>query len=411
MTGNRRTPDAGHPASSRMLAVFIKEFREIFRDRRTVISVVVSPLLITPAMFFFLGAIIHNESKKEGSRIYDIGIVESSASPGLTRAIGELPQVSVRYITRQEAETAIAQRKMTAAVVLAPSTDVLAKQYKPVPIELLLDAGDESSQAAASRLSSGLGKIGEHVVATRLSDRGLPPQFASPFSIRQTPIKAGGSMTSMLLATMLPYLLVVSSFGGAIYASFDQVAGEKERGTLETLLVSPATRREIVLGKFAAVAAVCVISSILSVTGVIVSFSLPGSMFTALSTSGGLHLSASAIVISMLMMLPLAVLFAGLLLAVSTFARNQKEAQTYITPILLLVMVPVMISIFVHSDIPRTMALIPILGTSIIIKQAFSGIYDPVFISLAFGSSILYGLAAVLLATSLFEKESVLIKA
>jgi sodium transport system permease protein len=399
------------PACSRMIAVFLKEFREIFRDRRTVVSVIVSPLLITPAMFFMLGMIIHGESKKESARVYDVGVIGAEASPDLYRAVSELPQVSLRQVSRPEAESQIAGHKMNVAIVLPAGTDALARDFKPVPVEVLLDAGDESSQSAASRLSIGLSKIGEHVVASRLKKQGLSPDFASPFKISQTPIKSGGSMVSLMLATMLPYLLVVSSFGGAIYASFDQVAGEKERGTLETLLVSPATRREIVLGKFLAVALVCIISSILSVTGVIISFSLPGSMFTALSSNGGLHLSAAAICVSMLMMLPLAFLFAGVLLAVSTFARNQKEAQTYITPILLLVMVPVMISIFVHSDIPRYMGLVPVLGTSIIIKQAFSGLYDPAFIALAFTSSLVYGAAAIGFAVSLFEKESVLIKA
>ena len=295
-----------HPARSRSFAVFLKEFREIFRDRRTVISVVVSPLLITPAMFFMLGVIIHGETKKESARIYEIGIIGGESSPGLARAIGLLPQISLRKVSRSEAETAIAARKMTAAVSIPEGTDALAKALKPVPLEVLLDAGDESSQTAASRLTAGLGKIGDHVVESRLKERLLPTDFASPFKISQIPIKSGGNMGSLMLATMLPYLLVVSSFGGAIYAAFDQVAGEKERGTLETLLVSPATRRELVIGKFAAVALVCVISSVLSVTGVIISFSLPGSVFTSLSAHGGLHLSTAAIVVSMLMMLPLA---------------------------------------------------------------------------------------------------------
>ena len=409
---NQLPPSLGSPArfGSRVVTVMVKEFREVFRDRRTVISVIISPLLITPALFAVLGIFIGSEARKEKTRVYDVGVIGAEAAPGISKYLYQIGQLNMVKMARDQAESAIAHHKLSAALVLPADADRKTESYSPVSMELLLDAGDEGSQAAAQRLTNGIKSIGDQVVTQRLRANHLPDQFAAPFAVVQKPVKGGGSMGSLILASMLPYLLVISSFGGAIYASFDQVAGEKERGTLETLLVSPASRREIVLGKFFAVAAVCIISSILSVVGIIVSFSLHTSALSAL-TSGGLHLSGAAIVVSLLMMLPLAVLFAGVLLAVSTFARNQKEAQTYITPILLFVLMPAMFSIFVRADVPRVMAMVPILGTSIIIKQAFSSVYDPTFIALAFGSSLLYGWLAVMFSTRLFEKESVFIKA
>ncbi len=396
--------------SSRVLTILVKEFREIFRDRRTVISVVISPLLITPAIFAVLGLFIGSESRKEAARVYDVGIVSSGSSHELSDEIANIPQLSVRPVDRSQAESEISAKRLAAVVIVPDNASRLLTKDSPVPIEVLIDAGDQSSQSASARLVSGMKSIGEHVVASRLKSVNLPDDFAQPFKLNQRPIKGGGSVASLLLASMLPYLLVISSFGGAIYASFDQVAGEKERGTLETLLVSPASRREIVLGKFCAVAAVCIISSILSVAGIIISFSFHSSALSALTT-GGLHLSAAAIGVSLFLMIPIAVLFAGVLLGVSTFARNQKEAQTYITPILLLVIMPALFSVVMRTDVPLATSLVPILGTSIIIKQAFGGVFNLAFIALAFGSSLVYGWVAVLVTTKMFENESVLIKA
>jgi len=393
-----------------MLTILAKEFRETFRDRRTIISVIISPLLVTPAMFALMGGIIGSESKKEMTRVYPVGIVADSSSISLQKSIGEIQQLQSHLLSKSEAEHQIASKQITAAVVIPESTAQLSALGTPVPIEIMFDAGDESSQSAAHRLSNGLKQIGDHIVSQRLRANNLPPGFAAPFKVSENPIKAGGNMASLMLASMLPYLLVISSFGGGIYSAFDQVAGEKERGTLETLLVSPASRREIVMGKFGAVAGVCIISSVLSVVGMILSFSLHSSIISSLN-NGGLHLSGAAIIISLLMMLPLAILFSGVLLSVSTFARNQKEAQTYITPILLIVLMPAMFSVFIRTDVPQAMALVPILGTSIIIKQAFGGVYNAGFILIAFASSLLYGWLAVQFCTRLFEKESVLIKA
>jgi sodium transport system permease protein len=206
-------------------------------------------------------------------------------------------------------------------------------------------------------------------------------------------------------------MLILAAFSGGIYAAFDQVAGEKERGTLETLLVSPASRRDIVLGKFGAVVGVCLVSSLLSIAGLVIPFVSGLKAFDWLAR-GEVQLSATAALVVLLVLLPLSVLFAGILLAVSTFARNQKEAQTYLGSLFPLVLVPALLGMILGAEsASRLLALVPILNAALIIKQALSGSYDPVFIGLAFAASAVYAAAALWLATRLFQKESVLIKA
>jgi ABC-type Na+ efflux pump, permease component len=209
---------------------------------------------------------------------------------------------------------------------------------------------------------------------------------------------------------LLPYTLAVAAFGGGIYAANDLVAGEKERGTLETLLITPATRRDIVFGKFCAVAGVCLVSSLLSIVGLMIPFFSHLKAFEWLA-KGGVHLGPMAVLVTLIMQLPLAILFAGILLALSTFARNQKEAQTYLGPLFIVVLLPSMLSMMIGTEVARTIALVPIMNASLIIKQALSGTFDPTFIAIAFAASVVYAGIALVAATRLFQSETVLLKA
>lgn len=397
------------------LIVFKKEFMEIFRDRRTLMSVVISPLLITPASFALLGLLISGRTEQVRTQTYKVGVLHAEAGRELMQALEKTPNLQLIPIlsgpdTKTEAEQNIKDRKMNAVIVLPPDADSLLKQERAVPIEILVDAGSDNSQAVYGRLADSFSRMGQERLRERLAARSLPTDFATPFLVSRKAIAQGGTQGTLFLAMMLPYILAVSAFGGAIYAAFDQVAGEKERGTLETLLVSPASRRDIVLGKFGAVVAVCLISSLLSIVGMIFAFTSRAKAFEWIA-KGGMTLSPTGIGVTLLVMIPLSVLFAGLLLAVSTFARNQKEAQTYLGPLFMLVLMPAMASMILGSDVARAVALVPVLNTTIIIKQALASSYDPVFILLAFLASALYAGVALAYATRLFQKESVLIKA
>jgi sodium transport system permease protein len=277
-------------------------------------------------------------------------------------------------------------------------------------VEILLDAGSDTSRGAAQRLQALFREQGQRLVAQRLTQRGLPPELARPFQIRQTEIERAGTAGTFMLAMFLPYVLAISAIVGGLHAANDLVAGEKERGTLETLLASPASRRDLVLGKFFAVAAVSLVSSFLSVIGIIVPFYLPLQAYAWLAR-GGLTLGPAAVAAMLLVQLPLAVLGAGLLLAISTFARNQKEAQGYLGPVFLGVTVAAMMSMFLPTDAHWSLALVPILNAALVLKQAISNTFDVRFILLAGAASVAYAALAIAFATSLFEKESVLLKA
>lgn len=394
---------------SRIGTILLKEFREIFRERRTIMSVVVGPLIITPALFALMGTVISKQTAKEKTKTYTIGRIGPMPTGATAQILAAAPNVKWEAVTQAQAEARIKNRRMAAAVLLPPQMDAALAAGQAAPVVIVKDEGDMNSQQAAGRLRALFDQAGRQVTAQRLKSSGLPPAYATPFAVTESPLKTGGSSGMLFLSMMLPYILIIGAFSGTIYAAFDQVAGEKERGTLETLLVSPASRRDIVLGKFGAVVLVCLLSSLLTIAGLVLSFGSGLKAFDWLAR-GGIHLSPISVLAIGLALLPLSVLFAGLLLAVSTFARNQKEAQTMLGPLFTIILIPAALSMVLSLDVAKSVALVPILNASMIIKQALNGSFDPVFIGLAFAASALYAALALAFATRLFQRESVLVK-
>jgi ABC-type Na+ efflux pump permease subunit len=219
---------------------------------------------------------------------------------------------------------------------------------------------------------------------------------------------AGGTGVR-LISSFLPYLLALSSLMGGVFVANDTVAGEKERGTLETLLSAPVPRRALAIGKFAVTASMALLSGVLSVVGTLWPFAVPLPMFRWM-TEGGLSLAPVSVAAMFLVLVPLSVFGAGVLLAISTIARNQKEAQASFTPVLLVGSVLGILSLVMPPDSSLATAAAPVLGPALVLKQALQGATRLPFALLAGLASAAYAAVALVLATRLFEKESVLMK-
>jgi sodium transport system permease protein len=412
----RRAKVDSRPGSTRrglIPVIFLKEINEMFRDRRTRFGAIVSPLLITPLMIFISGQFVANQQKTEAKTVYAIGIVNGAASPAIEEELKHTPYVTVVDVSAAQADSMVQSRKIKAAVVIPDSAGTELASDNAVSVTILSDQGNDVSMSAAGRVRESLKNYGQMLLAQRLREHGLTQQFGTPVLTVDRPVKGGGSTVMYLLAMFIPYVLALSAFSGGMYAANDQIAGEKERGTMETLLVSPASRREIVLGKFGAVACVCLCSGFLSVIGLTIPFlvhsqGLFGGQGAA--SLGALHMTLRGVLTIMAAQVPLALLFAGLLVAVSTYARNQKEVQVYQAPLLMLILVPAMGSMFVSTDIPLSAALVPVLNSTIVIKQVLAGVTNPAFLLLALISSAVYASIGIFVSVRLFENERVLLK-
>jgi sodium transport system permease protein len=390
-------------------AIFRKEIVEVFGDSRTRFNVIVGPLLFTPLLLAMIGSVARNQAAEAQKETVQAGVVGLAASPTLAAVLQAGRAKGITFVpiaTAAEAEQEVRSRRLRVGLIVGPDTEARLKSERPAPLSVVVDTGNQASTQAADRLKEFLRDRGERIAAGRMQAKGLSMQTVQPFLVADRELK-GSSPVMLLLAGILPYMLSLSAIMGGLVAASNSVAGEKERGTLETLLVTPVSRQSIAVGKFLTVTATALVSSTLSLVGMLWPFYVKLPMF-AWITSQGLSFKPAAIVALLLVQIPLALFGAGLLLALSTYARNQKEMQTFSVPVILLATVASLLSLLLKPNASLYWALVPITNAALVLKQALQGIVDPPFIAIACATSLLYAGAAILLAAHLFRRESIL---
>jgi sodium transport system permease protein len=269
------------------------------------------------------------------------------------------------------------------------------------------------SSFGADRLEKYFNDCRDRVIRDRLAARKLPETILKPFEVKQENVAPPEKVGGAAFGGFIGYMVILLCMTGAMYPAIDLTAGEKERGTMETILTSAVSRMDIVLGKFFLVLSASLATATLSVISMAGSFAILG-RYHAFGDGHGpdLHLqigvkSAASI---FLMALPLAVLFSAVLMTIALFAKSHKEAQSYLTPMTFAVVIPAVASLMPGVELSAKLALIPILNTSLVCKEIVTGTYHWNYIALIFLSTCVYAAAALFLATKMFQRESVLFR-
>jgi sodium transport system permease protein len=397
--------------------VYLKELKDALRDRRTLMSTIIIPLVAMPLMTFGLGRVMSGVVKKVQEEIPSVALVGGEDSPGVVAAFRKSARVRL-VPTPADWRQAIGDKKLRVAVEIPPGFEAGLKASAAPPLKIFNYAGEPKSENGARVVERFLADLRDQSIAERLAERALPKTLARPFEIRREnvapPEKVGGN----LLGGVVPYMIIILCFTGAMYPAIDLTAGEKERGTLETLLCSPASRLEIVLGKFFLVLTGSLSAMGLSLLSMGLTAAGTGLMFAsgprniATGPAGALPLIDPLGLLGVLaMVVPVAVLFSALQLAVALFARTSKEAQTYLGPMIFVVLAPAIIGLLPGIDLNARLALVPLLNLSLVCKEMLSGVWHWGYIALIFGSSCLYAAAALGLAVRMFSREEVLFRA
>lgn len=383
--------------------VFNKELREIIRDKRVRNAATIMPLFIVAlimSLFGFIGSIANKDAKRK------IHVV-ANASP-LMKELRKAKNLEIVEVPTEAAGLKLIQdgKARLLAVMGQPKN---GQDH----VTLRFDPKEDGAQIAkAAFIGAFQGEIQTRLTAT-LASAGLSPDKLSPIAFDEKAVQVGeGNGASAILVGILPYLIVLFTFTGGVALAADLVAGEKERSTLETLLITPVGRTEIVLGKFLALTSVCVAASISGMLGFVLSAALKSSS-NDLVFKTGLGLTPLGAIEIFLIVVPLAATFAGVLIAVSSFARNSREAQTYLGIMNLVVMVPAMFSQLIGlTEIGSAVWLpfVPILGAAAGIRAILLGKATALAILGPTGVGIVLAGLALFTAIRLFHRESVLLR-
>lgn len=403
------------------LTVYRKELREALRDRRTLVSIFLVPAVIMPAVLFLFGLATHRVVTEARERPPLVGVLGGGDSPGVLAQLRASDAFVVESAPEDWRER-VADRRLRAVVAIPDGFEAALASGEPPAVMLYHYEGEFKSGLATAGLRRFFSDLRERVLAGRLAERGLPERFARPFEIRAEnvapPEKVGGNA----FGGFIPYLIVLLSFTGVIYPAIDLMAGEKERGTLETLLCSPAARTSLVLGKFLLVLSVSLTTVACSLVSMVVSLLAGGlallgsgrlaSELSGMSSGGGALplLDPLGLLGVAALVLPLAVFFAALALAISLFARTQKEAQTYLAPLVALAILPAVAGVLPGVELNASLALVPVLNVVLACKELVSGVWPWSWLALIFGSTCVYAGAALAACVRMFSRESVLFR-
>ncbi len=438
--------------------VYAREMRDQLRDRRTLFLIAVLPLLLYPLLgmsFFQLSQFLRNNA----SKVLVLGeeqLAEMDWLPVLLRDDSFAPtwfdnpdeQKALQLVRPQElwgdgdvptgerlleaARQAIEQGQVqvvlyfpegfdksleTARQALMNRETLPPGQIAEVPeAEVISNSTNEKSRIAQLRVDAVLRDWRVAVTQTNLRDSHVPLDATTPFQVRQQDVAHEQQRTAAIWSKILPFILFIWALTGAFYPAIDLCAGEKERGTLETLLVSPAERREIVWGKLLTIMTFSIVTALLNLSsmGLTAKFILAQFQeIASLPGAKGLALPPLVSVIWLVIaLLPIAAFFSAMCLACAAFARSTKEGQYYLMPLLLVIMPLMMLPLSPGVELNLGNSLIPVTGVVLVLRAVIEGQYWEVvrYLVPVVGVTLGCCLLAIRWAEDQFNRESVLFR-
>ncbi|KGI78949.1 ABC transporter permease [Oleiagrimonas soli] len=387
------------------LTVFLKEVRENLRDRRTITSALVMGPLLGPFLFVMLMNVIINKQLDKAEKPLKVPVIGAQRAPNLVHALEQYGLVVEPAI--QHPEAAVKQQLADVVLRIPASYPKAWNKGDPAQVEVIYDASRRDADTPVKRVKAMLEQYSRTQGAIRLLARGLSPAVSTPVVVAQRDQSTPQSRAGQLFAFM-PYFFVVGVFIGGMYLAIDLTAGERERKSLEPLFVNPVARWRILLGKLGATAAFATASLVLS----LVAFHLAGYILPTDKLGMSIDLGLGFAGTVLLLMLPLAALFASLQTLVSAFAKSYREAQTYLSILMLLPMLPSMILSFTPVKATNWMYAVPLLGQQLGITELLrGGSVTAVQVALVLVSGFLAALVAVLVTVRVYGSERLAISA
>src|SRR5271169_960674 len=307
--------------------VYRKELTEAIRDRRTVISTILVPLLLFPVLsvgFGSLAVMLVGKAKEETPKVMLRG---GADSPEVIAGLKKLDKIEIVPETPNWKDQII-NKEIRAAVEIPAGFQTDVAQQKPDTVKIYDYEGEMKSEFASDKVEKYLKDYSDTVVKDRLAAKNMPVGVLKPFEFKRENVAPPEKVSGAAIGGIIGYMVILLCMTGAMYPAMDLTAGEKERGTMETILSSPISRTHLVLGKFFLILTAALGTAALSVLSMGVSFSVLGHLAANSGKDNAeagqliLHLGPKVVFSVFVMALPLAVMFSAALMTISLFAKS-----------------------------------------------------------------------------------------
>ncbi|MDQ6647078.1 MAG: ABC transporter permease [Pseudomonadota bacterium] len=388
---------------SAFLTVFLKEVRENLRDRRTLMSAFLTGPLLGPVIFILLINVTLNRELDKAEKPLPVPVIGAQYAPNLLDALREGGVVIDPAVA--DPEKTVHEQDADVVLRIAPDYGKAWRQGEPGQVELFYDSSRRDTNTSVERVSQLVETYARQQGAMRLVARGLSPNAAWPLKVARRD-QATPQSRAVLMFAMLPYFFVITIFMGGMYLAIDLTAGERERQSLEPLFANPVSRWKILCGKLAAICTFSIASLLIT----LVAFAVVGQFIPTekigMELDLGIHFGASVL----LLMLPLVLLLSALQSMVAAFAKSYREAQTYISLLMLVPIIPSAVLSFMPIKAQAWMYAVPLLGQNLGIMQLLRG--DGVSVEqfgLCFVGTLVAAVVAVMITAQLYRSEKLAI--
>jgi sodium transport system permease protein len=389
----------------KLLTVFAKEFLENLRDRRTLISALCFGPLFGPLLFGAMVSRMLNQSVIESDEPLRVTISGREHAPGLVRYLeSQGALLSFAALSESGAREAVRSGKAQVVLILPQEYPSRFTAAAPAPVLLVADSADSQTRKIADRARLLLGAYGNGIAQLRLQARGVNPLLAVPVAVNEIDIATPTGRAVVVLGFMT-YFVLFSMLMGGLYLAIDCTAGERERGSLEALLSLPVARGSLVGGKILATSAYMCLSLAINLTAFVLVF-----RFVPLERLGmSANLGAGTALEFFAICLPFVPMGAALMTFVASFTRSYREAQTYLTAVLLVPTLPIAFASIYSLRTQSSLMFIPSLSQHLLMTSVLKD--EPVPVSdliASAGSSLFVALVLIVLTARHWRRETML---
>ncbi|HYB50837.1 MAG TPA: ABC transporter permease [Burkholderiaceae bacterium] len=387
------------------LVVFLKECAESLRDRRVLLNALVLGPLLTPVLFLLLMHLVVGRELEKAEKPLPVVVIGQKSAPNFVAALEQQGMLTLPEVPDPEA--AVREQRVDLALRIAPRFADDFRAGRPAQVELIYDSSRQEVRGEVERIESMIETFSRRTGSLRLLARGIAPSVATPVVIagrdQATPQARGA-----LLLGMLPYFLILTALIGGMWLAMDSTAGERERQSLEPLLVNPVGRASVLAGKMLATACFSMASLVLG----LLAFAVVGHLMPGNEAGLGLSIGAHFVMGALLVMTPLVLLIAIAQIWVASFARSFREAQTYLGLAQLVPLIPSVLLMAAPMRPRLWMSAVPLFGQQVTILRLLRGeavsalgIFIGMGVTLAAAAAIFWG------ALRLYRSERVAISA
>ncbi len=364
------------------LIILIKELTDMIRDRRTMFMMVVMPLVVIPLLAITAIKLTQSQIEKAKDKELRVAVIGETAAPELFKRLSKEENFFLVTMTNADSARAMtAEQTLDGVVIIPQNFSEFVEGDKQATIRLIFKSS-ESLNAARRRIEAIIDQYDREIVNERIGRLQLDETLFDAIAIEREDVASTEEKFAENAGGFLPYIFIIFGFMGSIYPALDLGAGEKERGTLETILSSPASRFDIVMGKFLVVVLFSIATAFLAMLGVLIMvYQFLPTIETNITQTVMDMLGPRRIFIIMSMVLPVSAFFAAVALAISIFAKSFKEAQSMMAPLNIIIILPAMIGMLPGFKLSAVTAAIPILNLSLATKAILGGSADPILIA------------------------------